>query len=169
MGGFLEPSPVPAEERTIPGRAILIGLACVAGAVALIFAFYRPSPRQSGPRHPYSANIQLSDLKMSAAENFVGATVSYLEGKVTNNGDKTVTGASVQVTFSNSLGEVVQREHLPLRVLQSQGGLYTEGVDLALAPLAPHQTRPFRLTFEHISSGWNQQYPEVKVEQVAVK
>src|SRR5438552_10286814 len=114
------------------------------------------------------ANIKLSDLKMSAAENFVGASVTYLDGTVTNSGDKTLTHAIVHVTFKDSLGQIVQTEDIPLHVLQT-GGPYPEAVDLSNSPLAPGQSKPFRLTFEHVSNDWNHEYPELRVTDVSVK
>ncbi len=42
---------------------------------------------------------------MSAAENFVGATVSYVDGTVTNAGDKTVTHVMVEVNFKDDMGQ----------------------------------------------------------------
>ena len=44
----------------------------------------RTDAKIANPPHPYAANIKFSDLKMSAAENFVGSTVTYLDGTVTN-------------------------------------------------------------------------------------
>ena len=75
-------------------------------------------------------------MKMSAAENFIGSTVTYLDGTVTNAGDKTVSHAIVHVSFKDSLGQVVQAEDVPLHVLQTSGP-YPEAVDLSIAPLAP--------------------------------
>ena len=105
---------------------------------------------------------------MSAAENFVGASVTYVDGQITNTGDKTVTHATVRVVFRNSMGQVVGDESVPLHVLQTSGP-YPDSVDLSAAPLAPGQTKPFRLTFEHISSDWNQQIPELQVGDVTLK
>jgi hypothetical protein len=48
-------------------------------------------------------------------------------------------------------------------------GPYSEAVDLSVMPLAPGQTQPFRLTFDHISAQWNRQYPEIRVTEAAVK
>jgi hypothetical protein len=107
-------------------------------------------------------------MKMSAAENFVGSTVTYLDGTVANAADKTVTHAMVHVNFKDSLGQIVQAEDVPLRILQTNGP-YPEAVDLSVAALAPSQSKPFRLTFEHVTADWNHEYPEVRVTDVAVK
>ena len=58
---------------------------------------------------------------MSAAENFIGSTVTYLDGTVTNAGDKTVSHALVHVSFKDSLGQIAQSEDVPLHVLQTTG------------------------------------------------
>ncbi len=105
---------------------------------------------------------------MSAAENFVGATVRYLDGTVTNAGNQTATHAVVEVTFKDSMGQLAQRETLPLRILQTSGP-YPDAVDLSVSPLAPGQSKPFRLTFEGISTQWNQEYPGLKVVDITVK
>jgi hypothetical protein len=112
--------------------------------------------------------LKFSDLKTSAAQNFVGATVSYLDGAITNTGDKTVIHAVAQVTFKDDIGQTAQREELPIRVLRT-GGPYDEAVDLNLSPLAPGQSKPFRLTFENISAQWNHAYPDLQITQVTVK
>ena len=59
----------------------------------------RTDAKIANPPHPYAVNIRFSDLKMSAAENFVGSTVTYLDGTVTNTADQTVTRAVVRVNF----------------------------------------------------------------------
>jgi Protein of unknown function (DUF2393) len=105
---------------------------------------------------------------MSAAENFVGATVSYVDGTVTNSGDKTVTHVIVEVQFKDDMGQLAQREDIPMQVLKTTGP-YPEAVDFSVAPLAPGQSTTFRLTFESISAQWNHQYPDIQVTDVAVK
>ena len=147
---------------------LAIAAAAIVVIVAVLFWLSRPAATTQPTQSPYAGNLQLSDIKMSTADNFMGATVTYIEGKVTNAGDKTVTHATVEVTFKNSLDQVVQQERPPLMVRQERPG-YSDAVDLAVAPLAPGQSRPFRLTFEHISSDWNGQYPQVKVLTVETK
>jgi hypothetical protein len=168
MGGLVEPSPLTEQQRDSNLLPILLGVALVVVVVGAIALLTRGGPKSAATPHPYAANIKLSDLKMSAAENFVGASVTYIDGTVTNIGDKIVTHAVVHVAFRNSLGEVAQAEDVPLHVLQTSGP-YPDAVDLGLSPLAPTQGKPFRLTFEHISSDWNQAYPDLQVTDVSVK
>jgi hypothetical protein len=168
MGGLIEPSPLTEKERDSNWRPILLGVALVVVVVGVIAVLTRGSPRSTTMLHPYATNLKLSDLKMSAAENFVGTSVTYIDGTVTNAGDKTVTHAIAHVAFKNSLGEVAQAEDVPLHVLQTSGP-YPDAVDLSLSPLPPGQGKPFRLTFEHISSDWNQAYPDLQVTDVSLK
>ena len=105
---------------------------------------------------------------MSAAENFIGATVSYIDGTITNTGDKSVTRVMVEVNFEDSMGQVAQREDLPLRIVRNNGA-YEEPVDLNAAPLVPGKSEYFRLTFDSISAQWNHQYPDITITDVTVK
>jgi Protein of unknown function (DUF2393) len=149
-------------------RPILIGIVIVGvvvGILALIFRAEQPKPL---PPPAYAANLKFSDLKTSAAQNFVGTTVNYLDGTITNTGDKTVVHAVVRVTFKDDMGQTAQREELPLRVLRT-GGPYDEAVDLSVSPLAPGQSEPFRLTFENISAQWNHSYPDLQITEVTAK
>jgi hypothetical protein len=125
------------------------------------------SPEPTAP-DAYAARLQISDIKMSRAENLAGGEVTYIDGKLTNTGDKTVNGARVEATFWNSMNEVAQKEQSGLRIIKFNG-VYDDTVDLAAAPLAPGQSAEFRLTFEHISAMWNQNYPDIRVLRVAIK
>lgn len=168
MGGLTQPSPFPEQPRESNLRPILIGIVLVVVVLGIIVLASREAPKGPAAPPPYAANLKLSDVKMSAAENFVGASVTYIDGTVTNNGNQTVIHATVHVVFKNSLGEIAQTEDVPLRVLQT-GGPYLDAVDLGLSPLAPGQGKPFRLTFEHVTADWNQAYPEVAVTDVKLK
>jgi hypothetical protein len=167
MGGFIQPAPA-TEERESNWRVLAIGAALVAILIGLL-AYISVSGRK-GPAapHPYAANVKITNPKMSAAENFVGATVSYIDGTVTNTGNQTVTHAMVSVIFKDSMGQMAQREDVALHVLDTSGP-YPDAVDLSAAPLGPGQSKPFRLTFETISQQWNHEYPELTVTDVKVK
>jgi hypothetical protein len=167
MDGLIQQSPV-GQEGDSSRRTIAIAVAVVLALAVVIALLLRSEPKGAAAPPPYAASLKLADFKMSAAENFVGATVSYVDGAVINSGEKTVTHATVEVVFKDDMNQIVQREVLPLKVLKS-GGPYPEAVDLKALPLGPGQSQPFRLTFESISTQWNHQYPEIKITDVSLK
>ena len=169
MGGLLQPGANPtAQPEESRLRPILIGVVIVGVVVGLIaVAFRAEAPKKAEPP-AYAADLKFSDLKVSASQNFVGATVNYLDGSITNAGEKTVIHAVVQVRFKDDMGQTVQQEEVPVHVLHT-GGPYDEAVDLNISPLAPRQSKPFRLTFENISAQWNHAYPELRVTDVRVQ
>jgi hypothetical protein len=169
MGGLLQPNANPTNEpEQSTSRAILVGVAIMAVIVGILVLVLRGEQTKPAAPPPYAANLKFSDLKVSAAENFVGATVNYLDGTITNTGSQTVTHAAVQVTFKDEMNQMVQREEMPIHVLRT-GGPYDEAVDLNMSPLAPGQSKPFRLTFENISAQWSRAYPDMQVTQVVTK
>ena len=167
MGGFIQPTPV-AEERDNSKRTILVAIVAVIASAGIVAVVLREKPRTVAGPPPYSATLKFSALKMSQAQNFVGATVTYLDGTLSNTGDKIVTHVLVQVTFKDLYDQVAQIENVPLRVLQT-GGPYPDTVDLTVSPLAAGQSKPFRLTFEHLSGQWNQAYPNLQIKEVTAK
>ena len=167
MSSLGQPAPV-AEERDSSRLIIMIAVVVVIGGMLGVALLLRQPPKAARPVSPYLSSLKFSDLKMSAAENFIGATVSYVDGTITNAGDKVVTHVVVEVVFKDDIGQLAQREELPLQVLRSTGP-YPEAVDLNAAPLAPGQTQHFRLTFDNISAQWNRQYPAIQVTDVTTK
>jgi len=168
MSGLLDSSSAQGSQSASNAVPIVISVMVVVLLVGVIAFFSRGAPKGPVAPHPYVANLKLSDLKMSTAENFVGASVTYIDGTVTNSGDKTVTHARVHVSFKNSLDQVAQAEDVALRLLQTTGP-YPDVVDLASAPLSPGQSKPFRLIFEHVSADWNHAYPELQITDVTLK
>ena len=164
MGGLIQPSPV-AQERDTSRRTILIAIAVVVALAAGAAVMLRSQPKISPGPPPYAVKLKISGLKMSQAQNFVGATVTYIDGTLTNTGEKTVAHTTVQVTFKDLYGQIAQIENVPIKVLQT-GGPYPDTVDLSVSPLPPDQSKPFRLIFEHLSAQWNQAYPELTITDV---
>lgn len=175
MGGAFFPAPQQTEERGgLRWYTIGAGAAIVLVLIILLVVFGRSpqQPAQKGetPQPEYASNLHISDLKLSAAENFVGGSVNYIDGKVTNAGDKTVAACRIEAIFRNSLGQIVQREAQPLMVLQERKGFeYQDLTPLSTAPLYPNQVREFRMTFEHISADWDHGYPELRVLSLTLK
>jgi hypothetical protein len=169
MGGLIEPSPLAEDARPESNvHAIVIGIAAVLVVVGVIALLSRTSPKSPVAPNPYASSLKLSDLKMSVAETFSGSSLTYIDGTVTNTGDKTVSRAMVHVNFKNSMDQVAQADDVPLHVLQTSGP-YPDAVSLSGSPLSPGQSKPFRLIFEHISADWNHAYPELQVTDVSLK
>ena len=169
MDSLIQPNSNPATGQPESSlRTIVVGIVVVGIVVGILALLLRTEQKKPAPPPPYAANLKFSDLKASAAQNFVGATVNYLDGSISNTGNLTVIHAVVQVTFKDELGQTAQREELPIHVLRT-GGPYDEAVDLTLSPLAPGETKPFRLTFENISAQWNRAYPDLQLIQVTLK
>jgi hypothetical protein len=169
MDSLIQPNSNPTAERQESGlRPIVVGIVVVGIVVGILALLLRTEQKKPAAPPPYAANLKFSDLKASAAQNFVGATVSYLDGSISNTGNQTLIHAVVQVTFKDELGQTAQREELPIHVLRT-GGPYDEAVDLTLSPLAPGESKPFRLTFENISAQWNHAYPELQITQAATR
>jgi hypothetical protein len=114
MGGLIEPTPV-NQEPDSSRLTIAIAVAVVIVVAVVAALLLRSQPKGASGPPPYAANLRLSDFKMSAAENFVGHTVSYVDGTITNAGDKTVTHVVAQVTFKDDMGQIAQREEVPMK------------------------------------------------------
>jgi hypothetical protein len=149
------------EERN--WTSILMGIGIVVVILAAVVIFTRQGRKQPSIPDPYAQKLQVSAMQISRANNFVGASVTYLDCRVTNTGDKTVTGAQAELTFHNTLNEVVQKEVVPIRVAHTNKlGNYSDFVDLSLAPLSPGQTRSVRFVLEHVSNDWNRSFPDLR-------
>src|SRR5215469_14037056 len=99
MGGLIQQTPPLTDERD-NSRWMILGAMVVIAAIVIAFAFLTREKHQAPGGPPaYAANLKISDLKMSRAQNFLGATVTYIDGTVTNSGDKTVTHAVIRATF----------------------------------------------------------------------
>lgn len=163
-------TPVARQESERNWTPFLAGLVAVLVVVGIITVVTRSKPSTNTQTDAYAAKVQLSDLKLSAAENYVGGTVTYLDLNITNTGDKTLTGAEMKAVFKNTLGQVVQTETLPLHVLtENKMGGYEDLVDLSRAPIGPGQTKTVRMTLEHISDDWDRQYPVMQLVNLKLK
>jgi hypothetical protein len=160
------PSEAEGEERT--WTPWLIGAVVVAVLVAsvVLVGHYSSSSGNAAAPNPYISQLEVSGLHMATAENFAGGRVTYIEGKLTNHGDRKVTGARIEIIFKDVLGQVTQKDALPVMVVQPSSP-YLDYGPLNLAPLAPSQARDFRLTIEHITTEWDGQVPQARVVSVS--
>jgi hypothetical protein len=107
-------------------------------------------PALTAEAKTYVRNLKLSEVSMRATESYVGQTVTEIEGKITNAGDRIARHIDVYCIFYNAYGEVVIRER----------------VSIVASPLKPGETRAFRLPFDDIPEGWNNQMPQLVIAHI---
>jgi hypothetical protein len=140
----------------VTGKTGIYTLAIAAALVAgLIWYVNRPhAAAAAAPLSPdakaYVRNLQLSNVTMKATESYVGQTVTEIEGQIANAGGRTVEHADVYCIFYNAYGEVILRERVPI----------------VMTGLKPGETRTFRLPFDDIPGGWNNQMPQLVIARI---
>jgi hypothetical protein len=146
-----------AEDKS---TAFLIVLAVVVlGIIAGVLALVRRAASPAVPARPvlteegkaYFPEIVVSAARMTAAQNFLGDTVTYLDGKVANQGTRTVRRLDLQLEFVDTLNQVVLRET-------------AQAIASRTPPLKPGETRAFRVSFDHMPADWNQAPPTITVK-----
>jgi hypothetical protein len=105
---------------------------------------------------------------MSEADSFAGGKVTYIDGQITNNGQKTLNAITVQVGFKNDLGQYGLRMAVPLSLIRTREP-YVDVQSVSASPLKPGQQRDFRLIFDQVPADWNMQYPDLRVINVRIQ
>jgi len=137
-------------------RIILMVGAVMLALLALIVYFWHShsatelstSAIPTEEQKAYFHSLEFTDLHMSVAQNFLGDNVTYLDGRVKNAGTKTVRRLDLDLTFVDTLSQVILRER-------------AYPVSLRTPPLKPGESRAFRVSFEHIPVDWNQAAPAI--------
>jgi hypothetical protein len=129
-----------------------------------------PSPDGAAlaPAADYAKDLAISNLHMSESSTLSGAKQTYIDGNITNHGSQTLAGITVQVAFRDFTGKIGQKNTMPLALIRTHQP-YIDVQPVSAAPIAPNQTREFRLIFDHVTNEWNQQYPEIRVIAVQTK
>jgi uncharacterized protein DUF2393 len=169
----VEPEPAHSAERRSPMPWLVAGLVVVLVVGFIIVAGRHNRATQlardaAQAPDPYASQIHIGNLQMSQASNFAGSKLTYIDGQVTNAGDRTVSGITVAVTFGNDIGEPPQQQIMPLTLIRTREP-YVDTEPVSAEPLKPGQTHDFRLIFDHVTPEWNQQYPRVQVQHVQTR
>jgi hypothetical protein len=147
------------EPGAVEGKPVSLYILIAAGALAVIMAGTILLTRRGStgePRDPalseeqeaYLNQIEVTDARMSAAENFLGNTVTYLDAVVANKGSREVKLVELELVFVDTFYQVVLRET-------------ARAVTRRTPPLKPGETRAFQVTFEHMPIEWNQAPPRI--------
>jgi hypothetical protein len=153
-------------ERNWLALALAAALVLIGAAVVILVLEHGKARNTvtpiSAPPAPYAANLPITNLAMSQAANFAGSKVTYLDGRIANTGNSTVTGVTVQVLFRTFTREVAQNETQPLKLIRIREP-YVDLEPVSAAPLKPGDAHDFRLIFDAVSPDWDGVYPEVRV------
>jgi hypothetical protein len=128
--------------------------------LAAFLYFWRPAalPPSSRPatgvplsqeQKAYIPLLEFADAHVSAAENFLGDTVTYLDGRVTNKGGKLIRRLDVELEFVDMFNQVVLCET-------------AHPVTERTPPFKPGESRTFQVRFEHLPAEWNQAPPRMR-------
>lgn len=117
---------------------------------------------------PYANNLAISRLAMSESSNLAGGKVTYLDGHIANQGNRTVTGITVQALFRNPAREVAWNDTQPLKIIRMREP-YIDVGPLSAAPLKPDTGEDFRLVFDTVPQDWDGAFPEIRIIHVETK
>jgi hypothetical protein len=162
MQEILQNQPDPEHRKPLPLNILLGALVIV--AIALTFWLAFKSPRGSSSRdvssnvfvpmsqaeQAYTKSIQIENIALSRAENFIHQEVTILNADAVNAGQQSVANLTVTVEFFDDLHQIVLRESRSVPGSPS-------------AALAPGQRRSFSISFDRVPSSWNLQQPGVQV------
>jgi len=146
-----------------------IAVLLVAGVA--VIATMRRSPANTGAvraADPYAANLPVSGVTMTEATNSSGFKSIYVDGAISNSGTKTLTGASMQVTFAATDGSQAYRETVPLSLIRTREP-YVDLQPVSAAPVAPGGHADFRLIFEAVPATWDEKPPVITVVHAELK
>jgi hypothetical protein len=155
--------PAISATRIVPLAAVLVAL-----AVGLWFAFGPAGGRRASPPpsdtanlkmtpvdEEYVKNVQIENVALSRAENFIHQEVTILNAEVYNSGKQAVAGLRVTMTFSDEMNQIALRETRSIFGAQEK-------------PLGPGERRSFEISFDHIPNSWNMQQPTVVVSYLEI-
>jgi len=153
-------------------------MAIAAGAVILVVAVLvfvmergKKSPEIApvmAQADPYAAYLPITGIAMSESGNLAGGKVTYLDGRIANKGNRTVTGISVQVLYRNVAQEVAQNETQAMKLIRMREP-YIDVEPISAAPLKPGDEREFRLIFDSVTPDWDGAYPQLRILHVQMQ
>jgi hypothetical protein len=142
---------------SLPVQAVAILLAV--GATGGYFLYQktkdrgRDVPVLTQEATAYLQHLQLADVDMQAAENYLGHTVMNITGKLTNNGPRVLQLVEINCMFRDYSGQVISRERVAI-------------VGRKTGPIPTGQTRAFELAFDNVPAAWNQTLPDLVISQI---
>jgi hypothetical protein len=162
---FENPEPPESKPKTSP---VTVGMGVVVAVAILTSLWFLFEPLQSrkpttlrenvivnmnSAEQEYAKKIEVGNIAMSRAENFLHQEVTTLTGELYNSGPEPVLALTLTTEFSDDMNQIVLRE--TRKVLEPPG-----------AALAPGERRAFEISFDHVPNSWNMQAPAVRISHL---
>jgi hypothetical protein len=112
-----------------------------------------PPPALTSEAKAYVRNLKLSEVDMSAREDYFRQKVVEITGKIQNAGDRGLRVVEINCVFYDPYGQVVLRQRTPI-VTRKAGGL------------AAGETKQFRLPFDNLPESWNNVMPQMVIANI---
>ena len=136
----------------IVGGTVAVGLALI----ALWALMSQPPSAERGPITYIEASdeasgfVDLGELRIAVAENFIGNRIFIVVGSVTNVSPQPLRSIELRLTFDDSAGTPVHE-------------FVGDGLS---SPLQPDETGSYEFSFENLPAEWNFALPRVEVLRV---
>jgi hypothetical protein len=151
-------------KKSISQTSVLVGAMVLLVVVVGAWFVFAPSLRHeasagadhvqtkmSAAAQEYVSKMQVGNIAMSRAENFLHQEVTIVNGEILNSGNQKVSSLLLTAQFTDDLNQVVLRETRNII-----GG--------AEHPIAPGERRAFEISFEHVPASWNMQQPSMHID-----
>jgi hypothetical protein len=112
-----------------------------------------PPPPLTGEAKAYVRNLTLTNVDMSAHEDYFKQKVVEITGRIGNTGNRALQLVEINCVFYDPYGQVVLRQRVPI-VSRKAGGL------------APGDTKPFRLPFDTLPESWDNRMPQLVIARI---
>jgi hypothetical protein len=102
----------------------------------------------------YVGNLALSNVEMKASLNYFSQKIVEIDGTIGNNGQRNLDVVEVTCLFRDPAGQVILRQRVAI-VSKKMGGL------------KPGEKKTFRMPFDSLPEGWNQQMPSLVIAGIS--
>ncbi len=133
---------------------------CVAvvSALVLYLEFSKPAAPREIPLTPeaklYITNLGLEDVGIQAKLDYFGQKVVEISGTISNKGDRNLGVVEVSCVFRDYAGQILARQRSAI-------------VSVKMGGLKPGDSKQFRLPFDNVPQGWNQQMPQLVIAGIS--
>jgi hypothetical protein len=162
--GFLSGETGQKEQRSFTSW-LIAGAVVIIVAASMVFISSRSTKSlladTSTTPDPYASQLVISDVALSQSSNIAGSQITYVDGAISNRGDRTVDGISVRATFHQNGGSTQVVPTL-LSLIRAREP-YIDIQPVSADPLKPGDSKPFRLIFDHVDPQWDQKNPDLAI------